>query len=79
MSTITWFSTSPDAGDPSCLCSWCEQPISEDEAPFVRLFNTETRKEARFHQRCATESEVLAPLGLSDVERYELEYGESPF
>lgn len=52
MNTITWFTTSPDAGTPTCICSWCEQPIGEEEAPIVRLFDTDTNREARFHRRC---------------------------
>jgi hypothetical protein len=50
--TITWFSTSPDAGDPTCLCSWCEQPITEAQAPAIRLFDSDTNREARFHRGC---------------------------
>jgi hypothetical protein len=56
---ITWFKTSPDADDPTCLCSWCEQPIGEHEAPIIRLFNSDAGTEARFHRRCLVESGVL--------------------
>lgn len=35
---ITWFDNSPDAGDPDCLCSWCNKVIGEDELP-IRFFN----------------------------------------
>ena len=52
MKAITWFSSSPSAGDPSCICSWCEQPIGEEDAPLIRLFDTNTNREARFHRRC---------------------------
>lgn len=60
MSTITWFKSSPSAGDPSCLCSWCEAPIGEDEAPILRLFNPATNQEARFHWRCADLAGVVS-------------------
>ena len=56
---ITWFHTSPDAGDPACLCSWCEQPIDADEAPIVRLFDSDANTEARFHRRCLSDFGVL--------------------
>jgi len=57
--TVTWFKTSPNAGDPTCLCSWCEEPIGEHEAPIIRLFNTDVGTEARFHRRCLVASGVL--------------------
>jgi len=56
---ITWFKSSPDAGDPTCICSWCEQPIGEDEAPIIRLFDTDANTEARFHWHCVSDSGVL--------------------
>jgi hypothetical protein len=49
---ITWFSSSPSAGDPGCICSWCEEPIGADEAPIIRLFDSDTNREARFHRFC---------------------------
>jgi hypothetical protein len=52
MNTITWFNSSPDCGDPTCLCSWCEELITEDDAPAIRLFDRDTNREARFHRRC---------------------------
>ena len=48
---IKWFELSPDAGDPSCLCSLCEQLIGEEEVP-IRAFDTEKNLEARFHINC---------------------------
>ena len=51
MLTITWFSSSPDAGDPTCLCSWCEELITEEDAPVIRMTNG-ADQEARFHRRC---------------------------
>lgn len=59
--SITWFSTSPDAGDPSCLCSWCEQLITEAQAPAIRLFDSDTNREARFHRGCYGAAMGLAP------------------
>ena len=28
------FNDSPDAGDPSCICSYCKQVITEKEVPY---------------------------------------------
>lgn len=55
---IRFFRDSPDAGDPSCLCSWCGLRISEDEAPIFRTF-TDTNEEARFHRACLRASGLL--------------------
>jgi|SRR5215471_1117179 len=55
MTTITWFTDSPDAGDPACICSWCGLPIGSDEAPPIRMFNSTVPPagvEARFHRFC---------------------------
>ena len=48
---IKWFSVSPDAGDPSCLCSLCDELIGEDDVP-IRAFDSERDLEARFHIKC---------------------------
>lgn len=59
---IKWFDLSPDAGDPSCLCSLCEELIGEDELP-IRAFDTEKNLEARFHMKCfgiATGTKIYA-------------------
>ncbi len=56
---IIWFKTSPDCDDPTCLCSWCEQPIGEHEAPIIRLFDSDAGTEARFHRRCLSDSGVM--------------------
>ena len=68
MSAITWFSSSSDCGDPTCLCSYCEQPIGEHEAPIIRLFDADTNREARFHRRCAHESGVLPGIAFPEDE-----------
>lgn len=46
-----WFSDSPDAGDPDCLCSLCGEPIAEGETPIRRYDHKsgEEVREARFH------------------------------
>lgn len=66
---IKWFDLSPDAGDPSCICSLCEQLIGEDEVP-IRAFDADRNLEARFHIKCfgtATGTKIHA---LSDDEEY---------
>lgn len=48
---IKCFDLSPDAGDPTCLCSLCDELIDEEELP-IRAFDTEKNLEARFHTKC---------------------------
>lgn len=52
LAPVTWFADSPDAGDPKCLCSFCYDLITEEQAPAIRVFDTEKNLEARFHQEC---------------------------
>lgn len=65
---ITWFANSPDTGDPTCICSWCYQPIGEHEAPIIRLFNSDANTEARFHRRCLNDSGVLPGVSFPEDE-----------
>lgn len=54
LTALRWFTTSPDAGDPACLCSWCGAPIGEAEFP-IRLYWERSPTdvlEARFHDAC---------------------------
>ena len=51
-SSIKWFGSSPDAGDPVCICSYCGERILDDEVP-IRIFS-EDNTEARLHDFCAT-------------------------
>lgn len=53
---IKWFSDSPEAGDPDCICSWCSELISELDFP-LRLF-ADDNTEARMHPRCWNEAMV---------------------
>ena len=53
MRSFLCFKTSPDCGDPACLCSWCEQLITADDAPAIRMTNG-ANEEARFHRHCVT-------------------------
>jgi len=46
---LRWFDDSPEAGDPACICSHCDQVIG-GEVP-LRLWNA-AGQEARLHQRC---------------------------
>lgn len=46
---LRWFDDSPSAGDPTCICSHCDQVIA-GEVP-LRLWNAHGQ-EARLHQRC---------------------------
>ena len=48
---LAWFETSPDAGDPDCICSYCGFVIPEDEVP-VRLFGKSDKLEIRLHSEC---------------------------
>jgi hypothetical protein len=53
---ILWFSESPDAGHPECICSYCYEVI-EDLAikawNEVNLLGQPTVLEGRFHEDCA--------------------------
>lgn len=51
---MAWFFDSPDTGLPECICSYCELVIrGEDEDPVpIRLFDNESKMEARFHPAC---------------------------
>ena len=53
--TLRWFPDSPDAGDPACVCSYCDCLIREGEY-HPRLFKSEPgaacKLEARFHADC---------------------------
>jgi len=63
---IRFFTDSPDAGDPACVCSYCGERIEEQEDPCeddppndyegepIRMWNQENL-EARFHLRCFNE------------------------
>jgi hypothetical protein len=54
ITALRWFTDSPDAGDPACLCSWCSAPIGEAQVP-IRLYRELTPtdvREARFHDAC---------------------------
>ncbi len=46
-----YFTDSPDAGDPRCLCSLCGFPIGEDDTP-IRMWTDDGKQEARFHFDC---------------------------
>jgi len=52
---LRWFTDSPDAGDPRCLCSLCLEPIPERESPIMRIWTIDGSKEARLHQSCTAE------------------------
>ena len=45
------FESSPDAGDPECLCSRCLRSIGEEEVP-LRAFGEDGSYEFRFCDRC---------------------------
>jgi hypothetical protein len=47
---ISWYTDSPEAGDPACVCSLCGKPIPAEVVP-VRLL--EGVLEARFDPACA--------------------------
>lgn len=80
-SAIRWFSDSPDAGDPHCVCSYCGERIEEspegeedrelnaDEGEPVRMWTNGGKApclEARFHAKCL---EACLELGLLTMEK----------
>ena len=50
---IRWFTDSPDAGEPDCLCSLCGKLIDQDEGE-IRCVRNDVLdgQEARFHAGC---------------------------
>lgn len=51
-SKLKWFTDSPFAGDPDCICSLCGKIISEDDVP-IRMWNEKKPiKEIRLHWNC---------------------------
>jgi hypothetical protein len=50
--TDTKFFDSPDAGDPTCVCSRCGQKIEEWESPCLRAWPPGENAEYRYHWRC---------------------------
>lgn len=63
---MNWFSDSPDAGLPGCICSWCGAMITENVVP-VRVFDVERNLEARFHPRCYAEVIAIEELSMSRI------------
>ena len=51
---LKWFSDSPDAGTPECICSFCSKMIDEGEMP-LRIFHDSDNIEMRLHMDCATQ------------------------
>lgn len=51
---VTWFTDSPRAGDPKCVCSYCRNPIVHGELP-VRSRRQRDNAELRLHILCAVE------------------------
>lgn len=47
---LRWFDDSPNAGDPLCICSYCECLIEEAAVP-IRFFG-EDKREQRLHADC---------------------------
>ena len=73
--TLTAFETSPEAGHPDCLCSYCSERIeaSDDAGSYDRAANTfqssaviriwpkieGVTREVRLHPQCFTECQQL--------------------
>jgi hypothetical protein len=65
---LLWFDTSPDAGEPGCRCSWCNEGI-ETERDCVRMwYGDERRHELRFHALCFAWVAHVEGLLFEDVE-----------
>lgn len=46
---LAWFETSPEGGDPDCICSYCGFVIMEWP---IRIFRKCDKTEARLHIEC---------------------------
>ena len=47
---LRFWQDSPDVGDHTCICSYCEEII--EEPPAIRFFDTDKHMEARLHVEC---------------------------
>lgn len=56
--SVTWFTDSPDTGDPACVCSLCGEVIPFEAVP-IRFFHPDNL-EARFHLVCFQGSGLAA-------------------
>jgi hypothetical protein len=63
------FDTSPDAGDPECLCSRCGKPIEERALP-IRAWPPNAEYEYRFHPKCLG-FENFDPVEVDGFDDYE--------
>ncbi len=50
---LTWFSDSPDTGDPACICSYCKEVIEDEGELPLRLWGENSNLELRLHMHCA--------------------------
>jgi hypothetical protein len=66
---LTFYEDSPDAG-PNCPCSLCGKPIMEN---VIRMWDTDTNLEGRFHQDCFNKVYPTGP----QVTRIELHIGKT--
>lgn len=65
---LCWFRTSPDAGDPACRCSWCNERIAS-ERECVRLwYGDAERYELRFHAACFAYVATVEGLLFEDID-----------
>jgi hypothetical protein len=68
---LVWFTDSPDAGDPRCLCSYCLKRIEdpEDSTELALRVFSEDNKELRMHMDCAREVIIeLAPRSPLEIQ-----------
>lgn len=69
LTALLWFTDSPDAGDPGCLCSWCGKVI-ERGVP-IRMYREITPRdvlEARLHDACCEPVLGMKIQSFDDVE-----------
>lgn len=75
LESLVWYDTSPDAGDPACLCSHCGKAILVWEMP-IRLYRdlgNDRVLEARFHDVCLGEVSTLKIQPMTRQEYDDLE------
>jgi hypothetical protein len=65
----TVFEDSPDAGEPTCLCSRCGRVIGEDDMP-VRAYEEGSGTRRRYHPACLG-MQVYADPGEDDPDPYQ--------
>ena len=74
--TVLRFRSSPDSGDPACICSLCREGFAEEEIP-IMLFSVDSEDvswEMRYHADCFQQVFAMDDHGFTKRSDVLLEY-----